>query len=72
MKDPGLAGAKGAAIVALVGLGKLNSFLEAVPLVKINKTFEPNPENKKVYNSIYEEYVKIYERNKEMFKILNP
>ena len=72
MKDASLAGAKGSAIVALVGLGKLKSFLEAAPLVKINKTFEPNPDNKKVYNSIYEEYVKIYERNKEMFKVLNP
>ena len=72
MKDPGIAGAKGSAIVALVGLGKLNSFLDAAALVKINKTFEPNPENTKIYNSIYEEFINIYERNKEMFKVLNP
>ncbi len=71
ISDPSLCAAKGAAVNAMVGLSKVKDFSEVIPLIKVNKTFTPNPENKAVYEKLFGEYVKIYKRNKEMFKALN-
>jgi xylulokinase len=71
MQEPDLAAAKGSAIVALIGLGILKDFSEAIPLLKIKKEFKPSSENKKIYTKLFNEYLKIYNRNKKMFKNLN-
>lgn len=71
MEQPELAAAKGSAIISMVGLGLLKDFSEAIPLIKINKVFIPNGANKKIYNKLFNEYKKIYKRNKNMFKNLN-
>jgi xylulokinase len=71
MQQPDLAAAKGSAIISMVGLGLLKDFSEAIPLIKINKTFIPNTSNKEIYNKIFNEYKNIYKRNKLMFKKLN-
>lgn len=71
MSEPDLAGAKGSAIVSMVGLGVLKSFADAIPLIKIKKNFTPRPENKEIYDKLFNEYMKIYKRNKEMFRSLN-
>lgn len=71
ISEPNLAAAKGSAIVALVGLKILKDFDEAIPLIKINKKFNPNSQNKEVYDKLFNEFLKIYKRNKKMFKILN-
>ena len=71
MEEPALAAAKGSAIISMVGLGILKKFSDAIPLIKIKKTFNPNVENKKIYEKLFSEYIQIYKRNKEMFKNLN-
>lgn len=71
MEDPDLAAAKGSAIISMVGLGILNEFSDAIALIKIKKIFNPNPENKTIYDKLFSEYLQIYKRNKEMFKKLN-
>ena len=68
---PDLAAAKGSAIISMVGLGILKDFSEAIPLIKINKVFIPNIDNKKIYDKLFNEYKNIYKRNKNMFKKLN-
>ncbi|MDX1799169.1 MAG: FGGY-family carbohydrate kinase, partial [Candidatus Lokiarchaeia archaeon] len=70
-ESPDLAAAKGSAIISMVGLGLLKNFTEAIPLIKVQKTFTPNTANKKVYNKLFNEYRNIYKRNKNMFKKLN-
>ena len=71
MEEPDLAAAKGTAIIAMVGLGLLKNFSEAIPLIKIKREFKPSSENKKIYIKLFNEYLKIYNRNKKMFKKLN-
>jgi len=71
VKNPNLVGTKGAAIIAMVGLGIINTFSDAIPLIRIEKTFKPNPENKDIYTKLFKEYEKFYKRNKNMFKNLN-
>ncbi|MFX0001697.1 MAG: FGGY-family carbohydrate kinase [Candidatus Hermodarchaeota archaeon] len=72
MESPDLAAARGSAIISMVGLGILKKFSDAVPLIKVKKIFVPNSDNKERYNNLFKEYIKIYKRNKEMFKNLNP
>ena len=72
MEDPDLAAAKGSAIISMVGLGILSKFSDAIPMIKIKKKYDPNSENKSVYDKLFSEYMKIYKRNKDMFKNLNP
>jgi xylulokinase len=71
IESPDLAAARGSAIISLVGLGILKNFKEAIPLIKIRKKFTPDLANKKVYSKLFNEYKKIYKRNKDMFKKLN-
>jgi len=71
VQDAKLGGSRGAALIAMVGLGIINDFQEAIPLIKIQKTFKPNPETRNIYDKIYGEYINIYKRNKTMFKALN-
>ncbi len=71
MIDPDLAAVKGSAIISLVGLGLLKDFSDAIPLIKTKQNFTPNPDNKKIYTKLFTEYMKIYKRNKAMFKHLN-
>lgn len=47
-------GAVGAAVVIAVGLGEISSFSEAKKLIPVVKTYEPNPENRAVYDRMYE------------------
>jgi len=54
-----------------LGLGLLNSFSDAISLIKVNKTFKPNQENRAIYDMLFNEYVQIFKRNKEMYRNLN-
>jgi len=71
MEDPSLGSTKGSAIVALVGLGVLNNLSEAIPLVKVEKTYKPNPENREIYDKLFAEFIKLYKNQKKMLKTLN-
>ncbi len=69
--NPQNVGAVGAAVVVAVGLGIIDSVLQAGDLVKAEKTFIPNPKNKPAYDKNFEAYKEIYKSNKGIFKILN-
>ncbi|MFX1567144.1 MAG: FGGY-family carbohydrate kinase [Promethearchaeota archaeon] len=71
MENPDLTAAKGSAIISMVGLGHLKNFSDAIPMIKVRKNFIPNTDNKKKYDTLFNEYVNIYKRNKKMFKSLN-
>ncbi len=71
MENSDLAAAKGSAIISMVGLGNLKKFSDAIPMIKIKKVFIPNTDNEKMYNTLFNEYINIYKRNKKMFKNLN-
>jgi len=71
VKDPHLGGTRGSAIIAMVGLGLLNQFTDAIPLIEIEQTYKPNPENSGIYSKLFKEFENIYKRNKKMFENLN-
>jgi xylulokinase len=71
VKYPSLSAIRGSAIIALIALGLFDDFAEVNSLIKIKKTYQPNINNKDVYNKLFAEFLKIYKRNKSMFNNLN-
>lgn len=70
MKQPLNANSRGAALLALMSLGKLK--VEEIPAItEVNKVYQPNPENRKLYDDLFTHYVKIYETNKALYKEWN-
>ncbi|MGN0467812.1 MAG: FGGY-family carbohydrate kinase [Acutalibacteraceae bacterium] len=69
--NPQNVGAVGAAVVVAVGLGIIDSVMDAGKLIKAEKTFKPNPEVKPAYDKNFAAYKEIYKANKGIFKILN-
>jgi xylulokinase len=70
VKDPIRTNARGAAFIASVGLGYI-TFDDIPNYIRINNTFEPNPENRKIYDRLFAEFLNIYKHNKAIFKRLN-
>ncbi|MEM3700971.1 MAG: FGGY-family carbohydrate kinase [Candidatus Bathyarchaeia archaeon] len=71
VSDSKEAGAKGAAVIAMIALGYLKSFEEAEKLVKIDEVHEPNPKNAHIYEEIFREFQNIYKNNRKMYRRLN-
>ena len=70
VKDPILANSRGAAYLASLALGTLK--LEDIPQkTQIQKTFTPNPQNTKMYDGLFAEFVDFYKRNKKAYQRLN-
>lgn len=67
VKDPRNAGAVGAAIVALIGLGELPGFSAAKDFVQIERSYEPDPANKAIYDELFENYKDIYNSLKDVY-----
>jgi xylulokinase len=70
VKDPRLANARGAAFTALVALGYLR-FEDIPDRIQITAEYEPNPENRAIYDELFTEFVNIYQNNKKAFARLN-
>lgn len=70
VENPIEANARGAAFIGAVGLGYL-TFEDIPKYVKYSRTFEPNPEHRKIYDELFSEFKIIYKNNKKMYKRLN-
>jgi xylulokinase len=58
----------GAAIVAGKGIGIFSSLKEASSkMVNIKQRYDPDPENKAVYDAVYQKYIDLYSSLKQMF-----
>ncbi|WP_152622795.1 xylulokinase [Archangium violaceum] len=68
--EPVLANARGAAFQAALALGHLT--VDEIPsLVPVANTFEPNPQNRGLYDELFGEFVNLYKSNKAIFARLN-
>ena len=68
--EPVLANARGAAFQAALALGHLT--VDEIPsLVPIARTFEPNPQNRALYDELFGAFLTLYKTNKALFARLN-
>lgn len=68
---PRSSGALGAAIVAMIGLGRLNGFSDAKQFVKVSKHYVPNPQNAEIYDKLFASYKDVYYSLKAAYKRAN-
>jgi xylulokinase len=68
--EPRLAPLRGAAFIALAGLGAL-TFDEIPGLIRFQKTCQPNSQNRRLYDELFAEFTGFYKRNKAAFARLN-
>lgn len=69
--SPRSSGALGAAIVAMIGLGRLKDFAAAKQFVRVSKHYVPNPENKEIYDELFASYKDVYLSLKDAYKRAN-
>jgi len=70
VEEPSFVNAKGAALLAALGIGEIR--LEDFPnLIRISQVYKPEIENFKKYEYLFNCFVKIYRKNKELFRKLN-
>ncbi len=70
VKDPIYANARGAALIASVGLGYC-TFDEICHLVQFSNEFHPNPDNRALYDELFAEFLQLYKSNEQIYKRLN-
>jgi len=70
VSDPIHANARGAAFIALVGLGEI-SFDDIPDLVQYEKTFSPIKKNIPVYNELFKAFIRLYKANRSIYQSLN-
>jgi len=70
LTDPIYANARGAAWIAAVGLGELK-FQDIPQLVQFKRTYEPQPENRALYDTKFEIFQQIYKQMKSVYRRLN-
>ncbi len=71
VESPQNIGAVGAAVLVAVGLGFLENIEASKPLIPAVKKFNPNKDNKAVYDKNFEVYKTLYKANKAAFSALN-
>jgi xylulokinase len=68
--EPLLASARGAALQASVALGHLR-WDEVAATVPIARTFEPDPARRRVYDTLFPEFVNLYRSTRKIYARLN-
>lgn len=71
VKDPQQAGAKGMALLASMTLGYIQSYHDIKNYIKIDYSFNPDPDNRKLYDRLFKEFKNIYNQNKKWYKRMN-
>jgi len=70
-EEPRMVGAQGAAVTMGVGLGIYKDIKDAKPFIRVQATYHPNMENKKLYDQIFPVFKSLYYDNKKSFATLN-
>jgi xylulokinase len=65
------AGAIGAALAVPLGLGVYKSYAEVRDAVKVRRSFDPDPSNRAVYDTLFESFQELYLRLSPAYKRLN-
>jgi xylulokinase len=70
MADPVLANVRGAALITLVGLGRI-TVDRIADMVAVRRVFTPDPANRQVYDELYAEFLALYKQTKGIHRRLN-
>ncbi len=70
VSEPIHANARGAAFIALVGLGEI-TFDDIPDLVQYEKTFSPTAKNIPIYNKLFKAFIRLYKANRSIYQSLN-
>jgi len=70
VKQPMMANARGAAFIAAVSLGHIG-FDDIPELMEYDGIFHPRPENRKIYDSLFQQFLRLYKAHKKICKTLN-
>jgi xylulokinase len=70
IKDPIEANVRGAALLACAALGYLR-YDEIGTRVAVANTYTPNPDHRKIYDELFQEFLAIYESNRKIYVRLN-
>ena len=69
--EPQHANAKGVALLASMTLGYIHSLEEVKNYIKIDQSFNPNPDNRKLYDRLFKEFKNLYKQNKRWYARMN-
>jgi xylulokinase len=69
-RDPALASARGAALQASVALGRLR-WDEVAGVVPLGRAFEPDPRCRRMYDTLFPEFVNLYRSTRRIYARLN-
>ena len=69
--EPQQAGARGIALLASMTLGYIESYEDIKRHIKIDRTFQPNPDNRQLYDTMFREFKNLYKQNKKWYKRMN-
>lgn len=70
MNDPVMSNSRGTAILAALALGKIE-MNDVSKKVEPKRIYEPNTQHKAMYDEMFERFVEIYTKNKQVFSRLN-
>ncbi len=70
IEHPALTNARGAALIAAVGLGYIR-FSDIPQRTRYRNEYHPNPQNRKLYDELYAEFVRLYKQNRGIYARLN-
>jgi xylulokinase len=70
MKDPIEANVRGAALLTSAAMGYL-TYEEVGTHVPVARTYMPNPDHRKIYDELFQEFIAIYESNRRNYARLN-
>lgn len=70
IKNPIQVNLRGAAYLASVALGCIK-FEDISSFIQVEQTYQPNPENRKIYDELFAEFVNIYQKMRPIYARLN-
>jgi xylulokinase len=69
--NPQEAGAVGAALTAGVGMGLYSDFDSLKAIVRVEHEYEPRPENREIYDTLYQAYRRLYRHLRRLYRDVN-
>jgi len=69
--DSQQASARGVALLASMTLGYINDYHDISNYIKINRSFYPNRDTRKLYDKLFQEFKNIYKQNRKWYARMN-